>query len=73
MGYSRQPELSLANYLETIKALIVNIRAALQHVRAIAEQLPNTDRWATLLRYICQRIAPSITAPTFPTTLAASG
>lgn len=46
--------------LQTIKALIVNIRAALQHVKAIAQQLPRIDRWATLLRYICQRIAPAI-------------
>ncbi|TCU88888.1 hypothetical protein, partial [Roseateles saccharophilus] len=46
--------------LQTIKALIVNIRAALQHVKAIAEQLPRVDRWATLVRYICQRIAQSI-------------
>ncbi|MDG0832886.1 hypothetical protein [Roseateles saccharophilus] len=51
--------------LQTIKALIVNIRAALQHVKAIAEQLPRVDRWATLVRYICQRIAPSI-APSPP-------
>jgi hypothetical protein len=46
--------------VQTIKSLIVNIRAALQHVKAIAEQLPRVDRWAALLRYICQRIAPSI-------------
>ena len=45
---------------QTIKALVANIRAALQHVRAAAEQLPTLDRWATLVRYICQRIAPSI-------------
>ena len=31
--------------------------AALQHVRVAAEQLAAVDRWATLLRYICQRIA----------------
>jgi hypothetical protein len=52
---------------QTIKALIVNVRAALQHVKAAAEQLPTLDRWATLLRYICQRISPSIApAPAFP-------
>lgn len=52
--------------VQTIKSLIVNIRAALQHVKTIAEQLPRVDRWATLLRYICLRIAPSIApAPTF--------
>lgn len=51
--------------LQTIKTLIVNIRAALQHVKTIAEQLPRVDRWATLVHYICQRIAPSI-APSPP-------
>ena len=58
---------------QTIKTLITNIRAALQHVKAIAEQLPSLDRWATLLRYICQRIAPSI--PPIPPSaqLAATG
>jgi hypothetical protein len=59
--------------VQTIKSLIANIRAALQHVKAIAEQLPRIDRWATLLRYICQRIAPSI-APSPPlNALPASG
>lgn len=43
--------------VQTIRSLITNIRAALQHVRAAAEQLPSIDRWATLLRYICPRIA----------------
>jgi len=52
---------------------MVNVRAALQHVKAVAEQLPTLDRWATLLRYICQRIAPSIApAPAFAA-LPASG
>jgi len=46
--------------VQTIKSLIVNIRAALQHVKAIAQQLPCIDRWAALLRYICQRIAPPV-------------
>ena len=59
--------------VQTIKALIVNIRAALQHVKSIAEQLPSVDRWATLLRYICQRFAPTITTPTPQTALAGSG
>jgi hypothetical protein len=45
---------------ETIKSLIANVRAALQHVARVAEQLPSIDRWATLLRYICDRIAPSM-------------
>ena len=57
----------------SIKAPVVNIRAALQHVKSVAEQLPNVDRWATLLRYICQRFAPTITTPMPQTALAGSG
>ncbi len=45
---------------QTIKSLVANIRAALHHVKATAEQLPTIDPWATLVRYICQRIAPSL-------------
>jgi hypothetical protein len=59
--------------VQTIKALIANIRAALQHVKTIAEQLPKVDRWATLLRYICQRFAPTIATPTPQAALAGSG
>lgn len=58
---------------ETIKTLVANIRAALQHVKAVAEQLPTLDRWATLVRYICQRIAPSIPPTPPPTALPATG
>jgi hypothetical protein len=39
--------------------LIANIRAALSHVRKVAEQSPTTDRWKTLLDYIVARIIPS--------------
>ena len=59
--------------LGAIKALIVNIPAALQHVKTIAEQLPAVDRWAALLRYICQRFAPTIATPTPQAALAGSG
>lgn len=63
-SYAGQTHLyltSLHGKLQAVKAMIVNIRAALQHVKTIAEQLPRADRWATLVRYICQRIAPAIT------------
>jgi len=43
-----------------LKSLIANIHAALQHVKDAAEQFKTTDRWAVLLRYISQRIAPVI-------------
>ncbi len=38
--------------------LIANIRAALRHVRKIAEQSPAADRWKALLDYIVARIIP---------------
>lgn len=58
---------------ETIKQLIVNIRAALRHVRLTAEQFKDVDRWGTLLRYVCQKIAPRIDAPPTPAALPATG
>ena len=42
--------------VQTIKTLVANVRAALQHVARTAEQFPWIDRWAALLRYICDRI-----------------
>lgn len=44
---------------QTIRALVANIRKALQHVRQLAEQSPKLDRWRALLRYICAQIVPS--------------
>jgi hypothetical protein len=38
-----------------------NVRKALNHVKAIAEQLPSADRWKTLLAYIIARIIPKRT------------
>jgi hypothetical protein len=52
-------------YLTTMHAsrtalmlLVANIRAALSHVKRVAEQSPTTDRWKTLLDYIVARIVP---------------
>lgn len=56
-----------------IKSMIANVHAAIEHVKAAAEQLPKLDRWATLLAYICQRIVGQIGLPTPPPTLAAPG
>jgi hypothetical protein len=42
----------------TLMILIANIRAALTHVRTVAEQLPTVDRWKALLDYIVARIIP---------------
>jgi hypothetical protein len=56
-----------------IKSMIANVHAAIQHVKAAAEQLPKIDRWQVLLDYICQRIVGQIGLPTPPPTLAAPG
>ncbi|MFY7865002.1 hypothetical protein [Roseateles sp.] len=50
---------------DSVKTRIANIHEALQYVKANAEQMPKVDRWATLMRYICQRIVSGIaTNPT---------
>jgi hypothetical protein len=56
-----------------IKSMIANVQAAIGHVRAVAQQLPKIDRWATLLAYICQRIVGQIGLPTPPPALQADG
>jgi hypothetical protein len=43
---------------KTLMRLIANIRAALGHVKKVAEQYPAADRWKTLLDYIVDRIIP---------------
>ena len=42
-----------------LKALLANIRKALQHVRVAAEQFKAAEPWATLLRHVSDRIARS--------------
>ena len=56
-----------------LKQLMANVGAALQHVRATAEQFTNLDRWGCLLRYISERIAPVIGPPRPPPALPATG
>ena len=58
---------------DTINQLLMNIRAAFQHVRQIAEQFKDVDRWGTLLRYVCQKIAPRIDAKPPSQALPATG
>ena len=41
---------------KTLIALVTNIRLALSHVKAVAEQLPSVDRWHVLLNYIVSKI-----------------
>jgi hypothetical protein len=51
---------------DVLRRLIANIGAALQHVKATAEQFADLDRWGCLLRYISNRIAPVIGPPRPP-------
>lgn len=45
---------------DLLKSLVASIRAALRHVRVTAEQFGSGDPWATLLRYVSQKIAPAV-------------
>lgn len=56
-----------------IKSMIANVHAAIQHVKAAAEQLPKIDRWQALLAYICQRIVGQFALPAPPPALAGQG
>ena len=56
-----------------LKSLVANIRKALQQVRIAAEQFNAADPWATLLRYVSDRIAPVIGPFRPPAAIAASG
>ena len=39
-----------------IKALVANVRAGLEHIRATAPLLPSALRWQQLVRYIVDKI-----------------
>jgi Transposase DDE domain group 1 len=56
-----------------IKSMIANVHAAIEYVRAAAEQLPKIDRWRVLLDYISQRIVGQIGLPTPAPMLTAPG
>ena len=56
-----------------LKPLIANIHAALQYVKAAAEQFKTADRWAVLLRYVSDKIAPTLGPFRAPTGLPATG
>jgi hypothetical protein len=58
---------------DILKRLIANIGAALQHVKAAAEQFKDLDRWGCLLRYISDRIAPLVGPPKPPPSLQPAG
>lgn len=58
---------------DKLLALITNIRAALSHVRAVAEQLPLTDRWKTFLDYVVAKITRPLPPWHRPDRLAMAG
>ncbi|MBY4599053.1 transposase [bacterium BD-1] len=59
--------------VDVLKKLLANVDAALQHVKAAAEQLRQIDPWACMLRYICDRIAPKAGPPLPPMGLVGPG
>lgn len=59
--------------VDVLKKLLANVDAALQHVKAAAEQLRQIDPWACMLRYICDRIAPKAGPPLPPKGLVGPG
>ena len=47
-----------------VKTLVANVRAGLQHILTTAPQLPSSQRWQALVRYIVEKIiAASATHP----------
>ena len=56
-----------------LKSLIANIHAALQHIKATAEQFRTVDPWALLLRYVSEKIAPTLGPFMPPNALPATG
>lgn len=54
-----------------LKSLIANIHT--QHVKAAAEQFRAADRWAILLRYVSNKIAPTLGPFRTPAGLPATG
>jgi Transposase DDE domain group 1 len=56
-----------------LRPLIANIHAALQHVKAAAEQFKTADRWALLLRYISNKIVTTLGPFRPPNVLPATG
>jgi hypothetical protein len=53
--------------------LIANIHAALGHVRAVAQQLPQTNRWKTFLDYVVAKMTRPLLPWLSPDRLMAAG
>ena len=59
--------------LGLLKSLSANIPAALQHVKAAAEQIRTTDRWVVRLRCVSDKMAPVIGPFRLPQALPGAG
>jgi len=46
--------------VNVLKSMIANIQAAFLHVKNTAEQFKMTDPWTVLMRYVSERIAPTL-------------
>jgi hypothetical protein len=58
---------------DVLRKLIASVGAALQHVRAAAEQFRTMDPWGCMLRCISARIAPVVVRRQPPPALPATG
>ena len=58
---------------DKLMALLANIRAALSHVKAVAEQLPATSRWTAFLNYVVAKITRPLPPWLAPQQLMATG
>jgi hypothetical protein len=58
---------------DKLMALLANIRAALSHVRAVAEQLPHANRWTAFLTYVVAKITRPLLPWLPPEQLMATG
>ena len=56
MRYARADLDLMHGEKDKLLGLIANIRAALSYVKAVAEQLPQADRWKTFLDYVVAKI-----------------
>ena len=59
--------------VDLLESLLANTHAALRHLKAAAEQIKSTDRWAVLLRYISDKIAPVVGPFRLPQALPGTG
>jgi hypothetical protein len=58
---------------DKLMALLANIRAALSHVRAVAQQLPHANRWTVFLTYVVAKITRPLPPWLPPEQLMATG